>query len=353
MRTLHAQRPPLVWVDAAGPCGSWRAGELTQPGDDGGVVAPALIPTQAGDRVTPARRDAVPWARLRRSGALPPGEVPQVADDAIRALSRARADALRALKTAPCRLNAVLLRQERRSTGQAPWRPAPLRWLAEVVCPTPAPPLLFQASVRAVPAPPARRQRGTAAPGRPHDSRPHAGPPGPHRRRVGRSRSGSGQSPPATAPGTPPERPPGQRWEGAGTPGSTVPATQGPRHPGNAGGGRQRPSTGGLQVGQRPAGPRDRLNPAPVWCRREAQQVCRPSAQAPPRGGVTLDRVKSPLGRRVPRARPAPDGGPYGGSPPTESRRLTRRLCRAPPLPMAHRKHWAPVMHTSTIGHTP
>jgi hypothetical protein len=46
-----------------------------------------------------------------------------------------------------------------RYTGQAHGRPAPLRWLAEVVCPTPAPQIVFQKSVRAVTDHPARLPR--------------------------------------------------------------------------------------------------------------------------------------------------------------------------------------------------
>jgi hypothetical protein len=68
----------------------------------------------------------------------------------MRDLSRAREDALRDLKTATCRLKAFLLRHAIRSTGRATWGPAHLRWLSEIVCPTPAQPIVFQAYVRAV-----------------------------------------------------------------------------------------------------------------------------------------------------------------------------------------------------------
>jgi transposase len=103
------------------------------------------MPKQAGDRVNTERRDAVPRARWMRAGDRTPVAVPQVADAAMRALSRARADPRRALKAAPCRLNACLLRQDSRSPGQATGGPAPLRWRADVVCATPAPPSVFPA----------------------------------------------------------------------------------------------------------------------------------------------------------------------------------------------------------------
>jgi transposase len=114
------------------------------------VVAPSLIPKKAGDRVKTDRRDAVQSARLRRSGDLIPVYVPTVEDEAIRDLGRAREDALSDLKTATCRLKAFLLRHNIRYTGRATWGPAHLRWLSEVVCPTPAQQIVFQEYGRAV-----------------------------------------------------------------------------------------------------------------------------------------------------------------------------------------------------------
>jgi transposase len=54
------------------------------------VVAPSLIPRKAGDKVKIDRRDALSLARLMRSGDLAPVYVPEVQDEAIRDLSRAR-----------------------------------------------------------------------------------------------------------------------------------------------------------------------------------------------------------------------------------------------------------------------
>jgi transposase len=114
------------------------------------VVAPSLIPKKAGDRVKTDRRDAVQLARLMRSGDLTPVYVPAVEDEAIRDLSRAREDAIGDLKAAKFRLKAFLLRHDIRYTGRATWGPAHLRWLAEVVCATPAQQIVFQEYVRAV-----------------------------------------------------------------------------------------------------------------------------------------------------------------------------------------------------------
>jgi transposase len=149
-RKLQSKATPLVFVYEAGPCGYWLYRYLTKTGHRCWVVAPALMPKKAGDRVNTDRRDAVHLARLMRSGDLTPVYVPAVEDEAIRDLSRAREDAIRDLKTAKFRLKAFLLRHDSRYTGRATWSPAHLRWLSEVVGATPAQPLVFQAYVRAV-----------------------------------------------------------------------------------------------------------------------------------------------------------------------------------------------------------
>jgi transposase len=150
IRRLQSKSPHLVFVYEAGPCGYWLYRYLTKKGYVCWVVAPSLIPKKAGDRVKTNRRDAIKLARLMRSGDLTPVYVPAVEDEAIRDLCRAREDVIRDLKAAKFRLKAFLLRQDIRYTGRAPWGPAHLRWLSEVVCPTPAQQIVFQEYVRAV-----------------------------------------------------------------------------------------------------------------------------------------------------------------------------------------------------------
>jgi transposase len=147
------------FVYEAGPGGSWLSRDLTEKGYDCWVVAPSLMPQKAGDRVQTDRREAVQLARLLRSGALTPVSGPTVADEAIRALSRAREEALRALKAATCRLTASLPRQEIRYAGRATWGAAHRRWLSAVVGPTPAQHIVFQGYGCAVNAPTERPQR--------------------------------------------------------------------------------------------------------------------------------------------------------------------------------------------------
>ncbi len=150
IRKMQSKAKHLIFVYEAGPCGYWLYRYLTKKGYDCWVVAPSLIPKKAGDRVKTDRRDAVQLARLARSGDLTAVSVPTVEDEAIRDLTRAREDTLSDLKDAKFRLKAFLLRHDIRYTGRATWNPAHLRWLSEVVCPTPAQQIVFQEYVRAV-----------------------------------------------------------------------------------------------------------------------------------------------------------------------------------------------------------
>jgi len=150
IRKMQSKSKHLIFVYEAGPCGDWLSRYLTKKGHVCWVVAPSLSPKKPGDRVKTNRRDAIKLARLMRSGDLTPVYVPQVEDEALRDLCRAREDALRDLKTAKFRLKAFLLRHDIRYTGRATWGPAHLRWLSEVVCPTPAQQIVFQEYLRAV-----------------------------------------------------------------------------------------------------------------------------------------------------------------------------------------------------------
>jgi len=150
IRSLKSKAARLVFVYEAGPCGYWLYRYLTRKRLTCHVVAPSLIPKKAGDRVKTDRRDALMLARRMRSGDLTAVYVPQVEDEAIRDLSRAREDALQDLKSAKLRLKAFLLRQDIRYEGRANWTPAHLRWLAEVLCSTPAQQIVFQEYLRAV-----------------------------------------------------------------------------------------------------------------------------------------------------------------------------------------------------------
>ena len=150
VRRLQAKADRLVFAYEAGPCGYGLYRQLTGHGLTCLVVAPSLIPRKPGDRVKTDRRDAVQLARLLRSGDLDSVYVPSVEDEALRDLCRAREAAVVTLKAAKFRLKSFLLRLGLHYTGRADWNDAHLRYLAKVVCPTPAQQIVFQESLRAV-----------------------------------------------------------------------------------------------------------------------------------------------------------------------------------------------------------
>jgi transposase len=162
IRRLPSKCKHLPCVYEAGPCGYWLYRYLSKKGLVCWVVAPSQIPKQAGDRVKTDRRDAAQLARLMRSGDLTLIYVPDVHDEAIRDLSRAREDTLRdqgrqaALEGVPAPPRHPLYRA-------CPWGPAHRRWLSEVVCPTPAQQIVFQEYVHAISDHHARLQRLEAA----------------------------------------------------------------------------------------------------------------------------------------------------------------------------------------------
>ena len=150
VRRLQETADRLVVAYEAGPCGYVLYRHLTRRGITCLVVAPSLIPKKPGDRVKTDRRDAVQLARLLRSGDLDSVYVPSVEDEALRDLCRAREAAVVTLKAAKFRLKSFLLRLGLHYTGRADWNDAHLRYLAKVVCPTPAQQIVFQESLRAV-----------------------------------------------------------------------------------------------------------------------------------------------------------------------------------------------------------
>src|SRR5437879_13646007 len=78
----------------------WVASATTGGGHDCVVVAPALIPMKAGDRVKTDRRDALMLAKLHRAGELTPIWIPDAGHEAMRELVRDRATAGRVLSKA-------------------------------------------------------------------------------------------------------------------------------------------------------------------------------------------------------------------------------------------------------------
>lgn len=117
----------------AGPTGYALHRQLTKLGIECMVVAPSLIPKQAGDKVKTDRRDALKLARLLRSGDLTPVWVPDEAHEALRNLVRARADAKADQLRAKHRLSKFLLRQGcRPPIGVRNWSRRYFSWLHQL-----------------------------------------------------------------------------------------------------------------------------------------------------------------------------------------------------------------------------
>lgn len=153
----------LLVVYEAGPCGYGLARELASAGHRCQVIAPSKIPQKPGERVKTDRRDALKLASLARAGELVAVTIPDERDEAIRDLSRARVDAVRARLKARQQLKALLLRHGRRYSGKTSWSAAHERYLAEVSFPHPAQNIAFAEYRQAVGEDQARVQRLTQA----------------------------------------------------------------------------------------------------------------------------------------------------------------------------------------------
>jgi transposase len=140
----------LSFCYEAGPCGYGIHRQLTNLGWDCRVVAPSLIPKKAGDRVKTDRRDSVMLARLHRAGELTAVWVPDDAQEALRDLTRARADMKNLLRQAKQQLLAFLLRHGKCHAGKTNWTQAHYRWMEQVVFSQPVQQIAFQEYVDTV-----------------------------------------------------------------------------------------------------------------------------------------------------------------------------------------------------------
>jgi transposase len=137
------KREALHIVYEAGPCGYVLARQLRERGYTCEVIAPSKIARRPGDRIKTDRRDALLLARAARAGELVSVIVPDERDEALRDLSRAREDAVRARFKARQQLKALLLRHGYRYTGGSSWTAAHERYLAKVSFQQPAQDIAF------------------------------------------------------------------------------------------------------------------------------------------------------------------------------------------------------------------
>jgi transposase len=135
----------------AGPCGFELQRALTARQIPCDVIAPALIPRRAGDRIKTDRRDAGQLAVLYRAGALTPIHIPTDQEEAARDLLRCREDIRGDLLRARHRLSKFLLRHGRRFTAtKKAWSKRHDAWLRAQTWPLSALDQTHRAYLRAV-----------------------------------------------------------------------------------------------------------------------------------------------------------------------------------------------------------
>jgi transposase len=146
---LHRQGPVRCCYEA-GPCGFELQRALSAHAIPCEVIAPALIPKRAGDRIKTDRRDAGQLAVLYRADALTAIHVPSEQEEAARDLLRCREDVRADVIRARHRLAKFLLRHGRRFTTTKAWSKQYWRWLHAQRWPLPALTQTCQAYMRAV-----------------------------------------------------------------------------------------------------------------------------------------------------------------------------------------------------------
>jgi len=142
---------PISCCYEAGPCGFELQRALSARRIACDVIAPALIPRRAGDRIKTDRRDAGQLAVLYRAGALTAIHIPTEQEEAARDLLRCREDIRADLLRARHRLSKFLLRHGRRFTAtKKTWSKRHDAWLRAQTWPVPALEQTHRAYLRAV-----------------------------------------------------------------------------------------------------------------------------------------------------------------------------------------------------------
>jgi len=149
IRKLASNGKNLCFAYEAGPGGYVLYRHLRQAGHVCLVAAPSLIPRKPGDRVKTDKRDAIMLTRLFRAGELTGVYVPDLDDEAVRDLFRARCAAKRMEKCARQNLLSFLLRIGSVYSGRA-WTKMHWRWLNDLSLPHPVQQLTLQEYIDAI-----------------------------------------------------------------------------------------------------------------------------------------------------------------------------------------------------------
>lgn len=105
----EANESPLLTCYEAGPFGYALQRKLKSEGIECEVIAPSLIPSRPGERIKTDRRDARKLVEFLRAGLLTEVTAPTEEDEALRALSRCRAQTKKDVMRHRHRLNKFLL----------------------------------------------------------------------------------------------------------------------------------------------------------------------------------------------------------------------------------------------------
>ena len=150
LKKLSSRHGRLHVCFEAGPTGYGLYRQVQALGHACTVVAPALVPRRAGERVKTNRRDAVTLVRLHRAGELTGVWVPDAVHEAVRDLVRAREAAADELRRKRQQLLSFLLRHARIYSGSGHWTLAHRRWLAQQSFEHPAQQIVFQEGIDAI-----------------------------------------------------------------------------------------------------------------------------------------------------------------------------------------------------------
>lgn len=132
VKKLRALSGKVRCIYEAGPCGYMLQRFLTRKRIICDVAAPSLIPRKPGDRVKTDRRDARKLGRLYRSGELTTIAVPDMRQEALRDLVRAREDVQEDLVRRRHRLSRFLLRHGHRYRQGQAWTQRHGEWMRKI-----------------------------------------------------------------------------------------------------------------------------------------------------------------------------------------------------------------------------
>ena len=141
----------LLFCYEAGPTGYHLHRQILATGHDCQVVAPSKIPMKPGERIKTDRRDAVKLAQHLRSGDLTAVWVPDLEQEAMRDLTRARADMKAQELKARQQVNAFVLRHGHRwPSNKTRWTRIHYNWLESLEFPHPWQHVVLQEYINAV-----------------------------------------------------------------------------------------------------------------------------------------------------------------------------------------------------------